>query len=734
MSGLDTIAKEFVVESRENLDQLEIDLMALEGNPSSRETLASIFRTVHTIKGAAGFMRLPKLEALAHSGESLLSQLRDGVLVINPVITSALLALADCTRLMLTQVEQTGTEGDTDCTAIVERLARVGEGGGQTRARQPDGPPPDAEAVVHANASEGNRPVQAGSSVRVSVEHLDKLMNLVGELVLARNEIIQFSAVHENSALLNTSQRLNSITTLLQEGIMKTRMQPIDKVWNKLPRVVRDAAQYCGKRVRLEMEGKDTELDRTLIEAIQDPLTHLIRNAIDHGLETWEKRVAAGKSAEGHIRLRAFHEGGQVTIEVSDDGGGVDVAAIRRKALERGLITPEQSRGMSETEAMNLVFLPGLSTAEKVTSISGRGVGMDVVKTNIEQIGGKVSIQSQAGVGTTLRMRIPLTLAIMTALVVTGGDECYAIPQVNVLELVHLEAKDVRAKIEMICDAAVYRLRGELLPLVWLDGQFASGGSDATRARLVGRLTGCDAVNIVVLQAGELTFGLIVDEVRDTQEIVVKPLGRHVRGISIFAGATIMGNGRVALILDVPGLAVRSGVRSEAREKSAVRSDVALEADPEPKQALLLFSGPDDTRMAIPLARITRLEEFSRASVERVGNRDVVQYFGDILSLTDIAALIPGPGARSRPSLTTASESFQVLVYSKDGRQLGVVVDRILDAVEERLVNMHPTTRQGVTGSVVINGRVTEILDLDTLCADVVAAPVPEPARAGAEV
>lgn len=735
MSGLDTIAKEFVVESRENLDQLEIDLMALEGNPSSRETLASIFRTVHTIKGAAGFMRLPKLEALAHSGESLLSRLRDRVLVINPVITSALLALADCTRLMLTHVEQTGTEGDTDCAAIVERLARVGEGGGQTRSQQPDGdPPPEAEAVVQPNASEGNRPVQAGSNVRVNVEHLDKLMNLVGELVLARNEIIQFSAIQESSALLNTSQRLNSITTLLQEGIMKTRMQPIDKVWNKLPRVVRDAAQYCGKRVRLEMEGKDTELDRTLIEAIQDPLTHVIRNSIDHGLETWEKRVAAGKSAEGHIRLRAFHEGGQVTIEVSDDGGGIDVAAIRRKALERGLITPEQSRGMSEPEAMNLVFLAGLSTAEKVTSISGRGVGMDVVKTNIEQIGGKVSVQSQAGVGTTLRMRIPLTLAIMTALVVTSGDESYAIPQVNVLELVHVEAKEVRAKIEVMCDAAVYRLRGELLPLVWLDGQFTAGASDTTRARLVGRLTECDAVNIVVLQADDLKFGLIVDDVSDTQEIVVKPLGRHVRGIPIFAGATIMGNGRVALILDVPGLAVRSSVLSEAREKSAVRSDVSIEADPEPKQALLLFSGPDDTRMAIPLSRITRLEEFSRASVEHVGGRDVVQYFGDILSLTDIATLMPGTRARSRPSLTTASESFQVLVYSKDGRQLGVVVDQILDTVEERLVNMRPTTRQGVTGSVVINGRVTEILDLDTLSADVVAAPVSEHARAGAEV
>ena len=735
MSALDTIAKEFVVESNENLDQLEIDLMALEGNPSSRETLASIFRTVHTIKGAAGFMRLPKLEALAHSGESLLSRLRDGVLVINPVITSALLALADCIRQMLTHIEHTGTEGDTDGTPIVEQLARVGEGAGQARSQQPDpNLPTETSTLVQLDPSEGSRPVQSNSNVRVSVEHLDKLMNLVGELVLARNEIVQLGAFRESSALLNTSQRLNSITTLLQEGIMKTRMQPIDKVWNKLPRVVRDAAQYCGKRVRLEMEGKDTELDRTLIEAIQDPLTHVIRNSIDHGLETWEKRVAAGKSAEGHIRLRAFHEGGQVTIEVSDDGGGIDVAAIRRKALERGLITPEQSRGMSEQEAMNMVFLPGLSTAAKVTSMSGRGVGMDVVKTNIEQIGGKVSIHSEAGVGTTLRMRIPLTLAIMTALVVTSGSDCYAIPQVNVLELVHVDARDARSKIEMMCDAAVYRLRGELLPLVWLDRELTSDGSERTGGISVDRLTECDGIKIVVLHADHLKFGLIVDDVSDTQEIVVKPLGRHVRGIPIFAGATVMGNGRVALILDIPGLAVKSSVLSDARDKRSVRSDVSLEAEPEPREALLLFSGADDTRMAIPLSKITRLEEFPRSSIERVGNRDVVQYVGDILSLTDIASLLRGPRAANRASLTTTAESVQVLVYSKDGRQLGVVVDRILDTVEERLVNMHPATRQGVAGSIVIGGRVTEILDLDTLCAGVLAAAVPQHERAGAEV
>jgi two-component system chemotaxis sensor kinase CheA len=331
-------------------------------------------------------------------------------------------------------------------------------------------------------------------------------------------------------------------------------------------------------------------------------------------------------------------------------------------------------------------------------------------------------------------MRIPLTLAIMTALVVTSGSDCYAIPQVNVLELVHVDAKDARSTIEMMCDAAVYRLRGELLPLVWLDRELTSDGSERTRNLSVGRLTECDGIKIVVLHADHLKFGLIVDDVSDTQEIVVKPLGRHVRGIPIFAGATVMGNGRVALILDIPGLAVKSSVLSDARDKRSVRSDVSLEAEPEPREALLLFSGPDDTRMAIPLSKITRLEEFPRSSIERVGNRDVVQYVGDILSLTDVASLLTGPRAHNRALLATTAESLQVLVYSKDGRQIGVVVDRIIDTVEERLANLRPATRQGVAGSVVIDGRVTEILDLDILCADVLAASVPEHALVGAEV
>jgi two-component system, chemotaxis family, sensor kinase CheA len=716
---LDAILPEFVSESCENLDQLERDLIELEANPSSRATLDSIFRTIHTIKGGSGFMQLPKLEALAHDGETVLSRLRDGALVINPAVASALLALADCMRQMLSHLEQTGSEGDTDCAAVANQLARIRDG----ETERVDVAPADQRPEQRPETAEAGRAVHSGNNIRVNVEQLDKLMNLVGELVLARNQIIQFSSIQKHTALLGTAQRLNAITTQLQEGIMKTRMQPIDTVWSKLPRVVRDSAQYCGKLVRLEMEGKDTELDRTLIEAIQDPLTHVVRNCIDHGLEAPEKRVAAGKPAEGRLLLRAFHEGGQVTIEICDDGAGIDVTAIARKAIERGLITPEQTRVMSEQDLVNLIFLPGLSTAAKITSMSGRGVGMDVVKTNIEQIGGRVHVQSQTGVGTTLRMRIPLTLAIMTALVVTNGDDCYAIPQVNVLELVRLAGEDSDTGIEMIRDAAVYRLRGELLPLVSLATELSREGT-APHGPLAAR-----DVNIVVLQAENVKFGLVVDDVQDMQEIVVKPLGRHVRGIPVFAGATILGNGRVVLILDVPGLAVRTNLLSDVRDRSTVQPDASIDGERDGGEPLLLFAGPDDARMAIRLSQLTRLEEFASSSIERVGGHEVVQYFGDVLPLVSVASLL---GSRhAARSVAAGTASVQTLVYAKGDRRVGVVVDRILDTIEQQLTDLRPAGRKGVAGSLVIEGRVTEILDLDAMCAGF-TAPVAVEAFAGA--
>ena len=778
MNEMEEIIKEFVVESNDNLDRLDHELIELEKNPSARETLASIFRTFHSIKGATGFLGFSKLGAVAHAGESLLSRLRDGVLTINSEIASGLLTLVDCARQILSQIEKTGAEGSVDYSVLVENLARLQVGG-----KTPDGEPADLSTVIRtadSRAAEtgipdralvatkshdgpdvditdgGSKTVfspqtrqdpsldpeptaadssdvrfaqmkplieqmetshesQSSGNIRVDVTQLDILMNLVGELVLTRNEMLQLISGQRDTVLLTTSQRLNFLTTQLQEGIMKTRMQPIDNVWKKFPRVVRDLALCCGKKVCLEMEGKETELDKTVIEAIQDPLTHLVRNSIDHGIEVPDRRIASGKTAEGHLWLRAFHEGGQVNIEVSDDGGGIDPVSVKRKAIERGMVTSEQARLMDEQEAINLVFLPGFSTAEKVTSLSGRGVGMDVVKTNIEKIGGKVSIQSQPGLGTTLKIRIPLTLAIMPALVVTARGERYAVPQVSVLELVRLDGHKAQKGIEFIHDAAVYRLRGNLLPLIWLDSELKGENGNPDK-----RTNGDGAVTIAVLLADKCKFGLVVDQVNDTEEIVVKPLAKELRGISIFAGATIMGDGRVALILDVLGLAVRAGLFSELHDANPGRNESPLPAYTEERKALLLFAGPGDARMAVQLSKVTRLEIFPCSSLERIGDQDVVQYGGGILPLMKISNLLLERRGRSRGlrQKREADETIQAIIYLKDGRHFGLVVDKILDTIEQNPVDLRPPSRKGVFASAVIDGRITEILDLDVLCSD----------------
>jgi two-component system chemotaxis sensor kinase CheA len=764
MSEMEAIVNQFVVESRENLDQLERDLVELEKDPTSRGHLASIFRMIHSIKGATGFLDFPKLGEVAHVGEGLLSRMRDGILIVNPQITTGLLAMVDCMREILSNIEKTRFEGEADYTVIVQDLARLREDKPSEKAAPissnlPSLPtnllPAESAASGDVTAAAKAQPesavgkaeegtldawpdrkepslaIASSSSVRVDVKQLDKLMDLVGELVLTRNELLQLSSMRQDSVPLSTSQRLNSITTELQDGIMKVRMQPIDNVWNTFPRVVRDLTLH-GKKVRLEMKGKETELDKTLIEAIKDPLTHLVRNAIDHGLEAPDVRIAAGKPAEGRLSLRAFHEGGQVEIEISDDGAGINLPGVKRKAVERGLVTADQAQLMDDQEAMNLIFLPGFSTAEKITSTSGRGVGMDVVKTNIEKIGGKVSVQSRFGHGTTVKIRIPLTLAIMPALVVTASGGQYAIPQVSVLELLRLEGSGARRGIEKIQNVSVYRLRGELLPLIWL------GAELRVRRRIPDEqmVKGHEAANIVVLQAGDRKFGLVVDEVNNTQEIVVKALGKHLRGISTFAGATIMGNGRVVLILDVLGLALHAHVVSEIREEQAAGNSSPLQDEVAEKQALLLFSGPDDGRMAIPLSQVARLEEFPPSCVERIGNREVVQYRGEILPLVNISTLLPERRLRTRHSQPKAEtdKKIHAIVYSKDGCSIGLVVDNILDTIEESLLNLRPASRTGALASVVIQGRITEILDLDVICASPASVSLPKQILAEAEV
>jgi two-component system chemotaxis sensor kinase CheA len=715
MSEMDeAIVREFLVESRENLDQFESGLIELESNPAARGTLDTVFRAIHSIKGATGFLGLSKLGAIAHAGETLLGRVREGRIVMDAKIASALLALVDCIRQILADIERTGGEGDEDSEALIASLAPLLEREEVTGAPAPSVP---FLQVPEGDAGGGGSYSQGASSIRVAVTELDTLMNLVGELVTARNELLQHSVLHQDPALLTSAQRLNLITTQLQDGIMKTRMQPIDTVWSKFPRAVRDASIQCGKKVRLEMEGRETELDKTLIEAVRDPLMHLLRNAIGHGIERPERRLASGKPAEGRLVLRAFHAEGQVHIEVSDDGAGIDVAALRAKALERGVIAADQAQAISEQDTLNLIFLPGLTTAREVTNMSGRGVGMDVVKTNIEQIGGKVSVQSQLGAGTTIKVRIPLTLTIMPVLQVTARGDRYAIPQASVLELVRLEGAGIPKAVQQMGEAAVYRLRGNLIPLISLDAELWPAG----RCARLNPAT-MPVANIVVLQAEDRTFGLLVDDINDTQEIVVKPLGAHLRSISLFAGATIMGDGRVALILDVPGLALHSHVVSELRGTGVATDEpVPLDTTDE-TESLLMLVGADDARMAVPLSDVMRLEAFDRASLESVGGETVVQYFGDILRLVAVGDLLPERRRQRRPpsSPVDSSPAVQTVIYEKDGHRVGLIVDSILDAVELPR-HLRPATRFGVRASMIIGGRVTEILDLDTICAPLVA-------------
>ncbi len=885
------IVKDFLIESYENLDRLDRDLVGLEKNPEDKEALAGVFRTIHTIKGTCGFLGFNKLEAVAHVGENLLTRLRDRQLTLTPEITTALLSMVDAVRQMLSQIEKAGQEGERDDSVLIANLTRL--------QQTPAAPMPSQAAAVLESASEaaglpanigdilmqraGATPAEiqsaanqqkegdprhmgeilveqgavrpadvvealrvqqssrataapaSDSTIRVDVGLLDKVMNLVGELVLARNQVLQFANRMKDTGFLAASQRLNLITTELQAGVMKTRMQPIGNIWSQFPRTVRDVALGCGKEVGIEMEGKETELDKTIIEAIKDPLTHLVRNSVDHGIEQPADRVKAGKDRAGRLILRAFHEGGQVNIEISDDGAGLNAERIRKKAIERAVITPEQAARMSEREIFNLIFLPGFSTAVKVTNVSGRGVGMDVVKTNVEKIGGTVDLQSTLGRGTTVRVKIPLTLAIIPALVVSCGGDRYAIPQVSLLELVRVEAEQAHTAIEMVHGAPVYRLRGRLLPLVYLDRELRveesarlkddhakktgtasdldfpavrdkhrqwittleqvlegkisltqqqagsyeqcalgkwiystglqqygaidgmvalekthkhfhelvhnvlrlQGARDEGMARLeldavrhashqIMELTSSlekrvlefRNVNIVVLQADDRQFGLVVDEINDTEEIVVKPLRKQLKTVKTFAGSSIMGDGKVALILDVLGLAQRASVVTETRERALTEKAAGATGAAAGKQTFLLFAGPGDSRMAIPLSTLARLEEFPVAQVEMSGSQWVTQYRGQILPLIRLNVALEERRVRLRALQAPPprdSGPIQVLVLNHDGRSFGLVVERILDIVEDRADMKSAATRASVLYSVVIGDRVTELLDIPAI-------------------
>jgi two-component system chemotaxis sensor kinase CheA len=767
---VDELTREFLIESQEGLDRMERCLTELEERPQDGELLADIFRSVHTIKGATGFLGYARLESLSHAGENLLGMLRDGKLVANAEIVSALLALLDGLRAILASIEADDCEGDGDDGVMIERLAhlqssepqdgslsrddfrraepggrasrkkpaavratasetekapvtrkrarKTSQGGGRTAKRAPlhavpntvsatgpeSGPQVDAQPEVAAISHRANdaspvtspegtaKAMAADSTLRVDVDLLNRMMNLVGELVLTRNQILQATSADAGFAML--SRRLDMVTADLREAVMKARMQPVSNVFSKFPRLVRDLTQQLGKCVRLEMEGQDTELDKSLLEAIKDPLTHSVRNSIDHGIESPEQREAAGKPAEGLLKLRAYQDGSHVVVEVVDDGGGIRVEKVRDKAIERKLITAEKAAQMSERELLQLIFLPGFSTAAAVTNVSGRGVGMDVVRNNVEKIGGKVEIESRAGKGTTLRLRIPLTLAIIPALIVRSRRQSFALPQGVLYELVHLSAEQAKEQIEWLENAPLYRLRGRLLPLVFL-------GRMLEQEDVAEEGAGC---YIAVLNADGRRFGLVIDGLADPEEIVVKPLSPVLKKIGLFSGATVMGNGEMALILDPSALAIRASVGISREEEEAEATDAATTIESTESEFLLVEAGAE--RAALPLGDVLRIERIPRASVEYMGQTPVLRFEGTVLPLEDLSGIL-----EQQPE---AGTEITVVVCRDRGRHVGVAVSQVLDVAAGAPL-AEAGTQVIAPGITLLKERVTSVVSLSRI-------------------
>jgi two-component system chemotaxis sensor kinase CheA len=749
---MDDLLGEFLTETGESLSTLDVELVKLEQNPEPK-ILSNIFRLVHTIKGTCGFLGLPRLEAVAHAGENVLGKFRDGELQVTPAAVTLILASIDRIKMILNHIEKTEAEPEGDDKELIARLNRASEGRFDTDppGTEPEpaaeakpevdlealfastpGPKIDAEPVhepeqaaepehdpdhdaepehhaapvaqtqalattpaAHAPAAAA-APAQGGGegggvaqTIRVNVELLENLMTLVSELVLTRNQLLQMVRGKDDSEFATPLQRLSHITSDLQEGVMKTRMQPIGNAWAKLPRIVRDLSIEMNKKIDLQMIGAETELDRQVLELIKDPLTHMVRNSADHGLEATDERRRIGKPEVGKIVLNAYHEGGHIIIEINDDGKGLNIDRIRQKVLSSGLATEGEIEQMSDQQVAQFIFRAGFSTAEKVTSVSGRGVGMDVVRNNIEKIGGTIELKTQQGKGTSFIIKIPLTLAIVSALIVECAGERFAIPQISVLELVRTTAKSEHG-IEVINNAPVLRLRERLLPLVSLRTLLKLGSEEEKR----------DEIFIVVTQVGTYTFGIIVDRVFDTEEIVVKPVAPILRHINMFSGNTILGDGSVIMILDPNGIAGSTG-EIVGSSQAAAENAAARDLHAEDRQSLLVFRAGGDDLKAVPLALIARLEEIEVGNIEHSHGKPVVQYRGKLMPLVTISG-----------TYETKAEGRQpVLVFSDRDRSMGLVVDEIVDIVEEKLKVELSVDQPGLIGTAVVAGKATDMID-----------------------
>ena len=722
---MDDLLREFLTETSENLATLDIELVRLEQNPNDPALLSSIFRLVHTIKGTCGFLGLPRLEKVAHAGENVLGKFRDGELLVTAHAVSLILQSIDTIKGLLGYLEQNETEPAGDDQALIDALNAMAEGKkGAPAAAAPAAPPPEDDfvpiavfqkepeappavasvAAAPAVAKVETKPVAADDhgavkggasvadqSIRVGVDLLENLMTTVSELVLTRNQLLQILRGQKDSTFSAPLQRLNQVTSELQEDVMKTRMQPIGNAWSKLPRIIRDLSHELGKKIDLQMVGADTELDRQVLELIKDPLTHMVRNSADHGIEMPVDRLRAGKPETGVVLLNAYHEGGHIIIEISDDGRGLALDKIRSKVLEKGLASESELATMSDQQIMQFIFRAGFSTAAAVTSVSGRGVGMDVVKTNIEKIGGTIDFRSTVGKGSRFFIKIPLTLAIVSALIVKCAEERFAIPQINVVELVQATAQSEH-RVEHINGTPVLRLRNRLLPLVSLRKTLKLGEDEI-------RTDGC--YFIVVIQTGHSTFGIIVDHVFDTEEIVVKPVAPILRNIKVFSGNTILGDGSVVMILDVNGVVHHTGDVMRGGAADIQHTAAAQVGHANDKQSLLLFRAGDEGPKAVPLSLIARLEKVDCKSIEHSGGSAVMQYRGKLMPLVSV-----------RPNAERMSEGSQpILVFADRDKHMGLLVDEIVDIVEEKLHVDLSSRRPGYLGTSIIAGHATDLLD-----------------------
>ncbi|WP_426533407.1 hybrid sensor histidine kinase/response regulator [Bradyrhizobium sp. McL0615] len=776
---MDDLLREFLTETSESLDTVDNQLVRFEQDPSDAKILDNIFRLVHTIKGTCGFLGLPRLEALAHAGETLMGKFRDGMTVKAEAVT-LILSSIDRIKEILAGLEATETEPEGTDEDLIEQLHAMAEGAKHAAAEAPAAPAPAPvvaappvqpaitpevakgtlvdqvlerplrpgevslddlerafreteteaapkpapapvakqpapapeaapapsaakEAVKEAKAKPAKKAAVAGEpdvqeadkianqSIRVNVDTLEHLMTMVSELVLTRNQLLEISRRNEDTEFKVPLQRLSNVTAELQEGVMKTRMQPIGNAWQKLPRIVRDLSGELGKQIELEMHGADTELDRQVLDLIKDPLTHMVRNSADHGLETPAERLASGKGEQGTIRLSAYHEGGHIIICIADNGRGLNTERIKAKAVQNGLVSEAELEKMTEAQIHKFIFAPGFSTAAAVTSVSGRGVGMDVVRTNIDQIGGTIDIKSVAGEGSSVTIKIPLTLAIVSALIVEAAGDRFAIPQLSVVELVRARANSEH-RIERIKDTAVLRLRNKLLPLMHLKKLLKIDDGSSS-----------DPENgfIVVTQVGSQTFGIVVDGVFHTEEIVVKPMSTKLRHIDMFSGNTILGDGAVIMIIDPNGIAKALGASGSSSHELADEASAAHAIGGEQLTSLLVFRAGSSQPKAVPLGLVTRLEEIATDKIELSNGRYMVQYRDQLMPLVQMA------------EVTVQTQGSQpILVFADDGRSMGLVVDEIIDIVEERLHIEVAGQKDGILGSAVIKGQATEVIDV----------------------